>query len=99
MKLLRKMQLFNIITSWYYTYLQNTVTYVYVRACTLHNSTTVLASTAVFVIRVRVKMQHIYIKKWWFNLVLRVKGDGRKGRKKNKIEWAKREALRSRHWL
>ena len=72
----------------------------YVRACTLHNSTTVLASTAVFVIRVRVKMQHIFTKKkWWFNLVLRVKGDGRKGRKKNKIEWAKREALRSRHWL
>jgi len=99
LKLLRKMQLFNIITSWYYTYLQNTVTYVYVRACTLHNSTTVLASTAVFVIRVRVKMQHIFKKKWWFNLVLRVKGDGRKGRKKNKIEWAKREALRSRHWL
>ena len=63
MKLLRKMQLFNIITSWYYTYLQNTVTYVYVRACTLHNSTTVLASTAVFVIRVRVKMQHIFQQK------------------------------------
>ena len=60
----------------------------YVRACTLHNSTTVLASTV-----------FVWKKKWWFNLVLRVKGDGRKGRKKNKIEWAKREALRSRHWL
>jgi hypothetical protein len=67
--------------------------------CVRAHCTTALARVHVFVIRVRVKMQHIYIKKWWFNLVLRVKGDGRKGRKKNKIEWAKREALRSRHWL